>query len=235
MRVVFFLLALVLCTSSLLAQIPKDLGIHTPWVPASIVLTNGLKYNSEAQHNEYLGTITIKSANGDSVTISEDRIEKMSYRDPSTGVLRRFQRFEYYSEETTKTYDLLFEIIKDFPTFAVLSRSLGANALGTYTGSDFYLDAFRKNKTVIGTGSLLLFVGEDSKIKIYLKEVHIEWKELFHDRNKSKSEIVNEGLLKQNMKEHYDTVMKHVRQRKIKLTTREGVLEALEYYQTLLK
>lgn len=236
MKEMFKLMVFVFLSTNIYAQISDDLGINSQWVDASITLKNGESFERQIQHNQFTGNIIFQNADGENISMQENRILSMEYSDPTTGQYRIFYSFEYREKGTGREQEMLFEIIKDFKGFAVLSKYLPATALGNTSDND-EIDVFasRSHGNVYGQAEIILFVGAEADLELYIVLAYIKKDGFLFDQTKYKVKIVDKKLPKKYLAEYWDQVKVFMDENRFDLRSKRELLQVLDYYESLVE
>jgi hypothetical protein len=100
-----------------------SLGINTEWTSGIILLDNNTTLKGLVQFNDKLGMIKYKEArNSVEESFVETSVTSMQLMDDKTGSWRNFAVFNVYEEKTGWKGALLFEVLMEFRSFALVTR-----------------------------------------------------------------------------------------------------------------
>ncbi len=236
MKGIVLVLSCYLINVNVLAQISDDLGIHSQWVSALITFKNNESIEGLIQHNLYTGNIIYQDPSGEKIPINENRILSMEYSDPATGLYRVFYAFEFKDKETGRVDEMLFEIVKDFKNFAVLSKYLPATSLGNLSDNDdFDILASRKHGSVYGQAEIILFVGEEAELELYFILAYLKKDGLLFDQTKFKVQVVDKKLPKKYLKDYWSEVEAFMDENRFNLKSKRELFQVLDYYESLVE
>jgi hypothetical protein len=215
----------------------KNLGLDTEWRPGTIVLKDNTILKGLIQYNTQFGVIHFKETKDEeSIPLQEKRVLKMSFLDKETSLTRSFHMFTLRDTLRDKEYDLLFEIIKDYKDFGVLSRrSTTAMFFSGYRADapDFMDELGLPKPKVFSQIELIMFVNNRQKLEPVLAIQDIEYDGYAVDYTKSKSKLIKEKVIKDYTGQHWDTLSKYIKEHKLKLNRKDDLMRVLDHFEQL--
>ncbi len=242
----YLLFAFLYCLNSLYAsaQTHEYHGTDTKWYEGSVVLSDGTELTGLIRNNEKGGVISYKEKANEKTfeSFRAASILSLEYFDIDRGIARKF-----YSLSTTNANDgiediFLFEILREFEHFAVLSL------LGKTTGHE------TKEIIVpmIGVGGLptpstipgkeifmqteeIYFMNEDGKRELYMLIEHRDVDASIYKYKTDKGKVDDPSLPSRYMSNsEWTEVTNYVKRINLKVDNKEKLLTLLDYYATLV-
>lgn len=235
MKRITLVVFLVLITFLLPAQKMKDLGAKPVWVDGVIVLKDKTRLEGKIYYNTSFGTVQFKD-DGEVLSIQENRVLEIRYFDPTLNRLRNYSSFVYAERETGQDQELLFEIIKDFESFAVLSRiskPLLFLPSNTDPGMLGEVNDFIKKKTLIEIEGIF-FLGNDNELQLYCLIKNTEVDGLFRDYSKADSKVLKSKIPETFMEEHWEDIKAYIRQARLDPSKKDDLIRILDHYEQLV-
>lgn len=221
------------------AQTLRTLGMNPIWRDGYIVLKDNSSYRGKVYYNTNFGTIQYKPDDeGEIITFQENRILSMNYFDEEMDRSRNYHAFAYTDTLADREYESLFEIIKDFKTFAVLSRSSKASMLfpanyNPYNIMGMFQDfGVTQDKMFIQVEGIF-FIDSRDKLELYTLIRNIDFDGVLYDYSKTKSKIIKRSILKEFTKKFWSNIEQYIKQNKLKPQNKNDLLQILDYYEEL--
>lgn len=205
-----------------------SLGINTEWRSGSIVLMNNSLLKGVIQFNDKLGIIKFrKSPDADEESFSETSIQAMQFYDEDAACWRNFATFKVREEQTGWRGAMLFEVLMEFKTFALLSRVERVNvgvrqrqdALGGYYHVKVGYEQFER----------LCLVNEDGRATIILEVSEFERKKL--SMASKLKPYLDKGALEKYLADDWDKFQVLVKSNKLNLKKRADFIRAFECFR----
>lgn len=236
MRIVLVLLMLSFSCFSSFGQSLFMQGVDTPWAPGEVRLNDGSLFSGIIKYNEQIGSITYKSDSlaKDSRTFSEEDVVALSLKN-ETGILRRFYSFPV-SDPENKEIILLFEVVKEFKNWAVLSRKTGIHVLRAKGEQQYDLTTGTSSPTTsakISQTEYFYIMDDQGSIEFFFVSENLESDGLFGSQKK-KSRMTEGDLLMVKMQPFTSQVEIFAKKNKLKFDKRDDLLKILDYYESLL-
>ncbi len=215
----------------------KDLGANPVWQTGKIILKDKTKLEGSVYYNTGFGTVQFKKAPQDEIiSIQENRVLELTYFDPALNRSRNYVSLVYLDMETDREHELLFEIIKDFEKFAVLSRISKPLLLlpsNTNPGILNEVNDFVKEKTLIEVEGIF-FLGNDNKLQPYCLIKSTEVDGLILDYSRSKSKVIKSKILETLMADHWKELKAYSKEAKLDPSKKADLIRILDHYEQLL-
>jgi hypothetical protein len=233
--ITIFLFVLVISTHSNAQSLFRE-GIDTPWVTGEITLTDGTLYKGIIQYRQEAALINFKTSEEakESKSFTELKIQKLLLMDQNNSKPRIFYSFPI--EVDGREHFLLFEILKEFKTWAVLSRKGTVNVIESrhdWVNTGLGYPAKRGYSTVQLTEGIYIF-DNSGQVNLYLLLSDKESDGLFRGTS-SKKKIVEKNSMQEKMDEHWDEVEEYAKENSLKFKNKEDLLKILDYYESLVE
>lgn len=212
-------------------------GIDTPWVPGEITLIDGTLYKGIVQYRQEAALINFKTSEEakESKSFTELKIQKLLLLDQNNSRSRIFYSFPIQVDGREDF--LLFEILKEFKTWAVLSRKGTVNVIASrhdeVSHGYGYGSGKRGYSTVEQTEHIYIF-DDAGQINLYLIVSEKESDGLFH-ASSSKKKIIEKNAMQEKMNEHWGEVEKYAKENSLKFKNKGDLLKILAYYESLVE
>jgi hypothetical protein len=212
------------------------------WFEGSILLNDGTELKGLVKYNDKNGVLAYQDGT-DSKVFTSSRVSGFEFFDESLQNQRVFYSFPYEDSQTGVERPLFFELVRDYRTFAVLSRldqldldrenysspqPTGFGGLG-YTSS---------TRLVVSQTETIFLMNSDGEIKPYLKTVNKEDEKfnLVSGKDlKTTSKMMDEDLLIEFIKEPlYSKLKVFARENDLKFKRKDDFLKILKYYDSLI-
>jgi hypothetical protein len=212
-----------------------SLGLNTKWCEGNILLNDNSLLKGYIRYNDKMGMISFRqNKEEEDQTFTTKRIVAMEYFDHDLIIQRKFASFNVISENEGMKDEIFFEIIMEFNQFAVLSKqervvpAIRKGNFTTATGSPTY--------TKVGYEQFekICLVGSDGKAEVVLTVSEFE-------RTKSSDLAVeikpylSKAVLAKYTASKWEKVRTYIKENKLNLKKKTGLLMALEYYGTIEK
>lgn len=211
-------------------------GIDSPWIPGEITLFDGTLYKGIIQYRQEAAIINFKTNEEakESKSFTELKIQKLLLLDQNNSKPRTFYSFPIDIDGSE--HFLLFEILREYKTWAVLSRKGPVNVVESrhdLFNPGLGYPAKRGYSTVQQVEGI--FIADDAdQVKLYLLLIDEESDGLFRMTSSSKR-IIEKNSLKEKMNPHWKDVEIYAKQNSLKFKRKEDLLKILDYYTTLIQ
>jgi len=224
-------------SNSIFSQNVSELGMTPKWSDGKITLKNKSTYEGPIYYNTHFGTIQYKS-DDEIISLQENKVLSMTFFDKDLKDPRSYYTFTYRDTLTDKDHELLFEILKDFKTFGVLSRLTKASIFLPSNNSpnrnilhDFGVPPDKMFIQVEG----IFFVNERNKLELFSLIKDMDYDGVLYNYSKSKSKIIKEKLLREYTGKYWEEIKIYIKQNKLKLKMKPDLLRILDHYEQLTK
>ncbi|HEU5291055.1 MAG TPA: hypothetical protein VFU05_10455 [Cyclobacteriaceae bacterium] len=205
-------------------------GIGTKWNSGELTFHDGTKLRGMIRFNEISKLISFKenTDSRESKSFKENKVFSMSFTD-SIGTKRNFYSFEYKEGEI-----LLFEILREFKDWAVLSRKEMVQVIeGKNSVIQTSYGPAKNNRAVLVQEENTFVMDQDGNFEKFHSSLIHEKDGIWQKTRKNNSSI-SEKILEKFMHPNFDDVKSFARLNKLNLEEKGDLLIALDYYKTLL-
>lgn len=238
MKTARLILLILIVSHQLYSQKVRELGMTPVWSHGKVILKNNKIYEGEIYYNTHFGTVQFKRVDeSEIISVQENNVQSITYFDKILNRTRNYYTFPVRDTLTDKNYELLFEIVKDFKTSAVLSRMTRASIFFpiNYSSSrnilhDFGVPPDRMYVQIEG----IFFVDNREKVELYSLIMDMDYDGLLYDYSKSKSKIIKDKLLKNFAGPHWEEISKYIKQNKLKPKFKPDLIRILDQYEYLI-
>lgn len=231
-------LAILSFSNNSFAQVGKSRIIQydTTARPGKVVLIDGSEITGKIVFNDNDGIVIVHVDGNDTKSFNAKRLTSFQFYASELGRLRRFYCIEFADEETGIKNIEIFEVLKEFQAFAVLSK-IGrlksvtpANLMGRRQAKS---TTDRKDLKMVQTETVY-FVNSDGLFEAYL-EFKIKEKEgdLLDTHGKS-SRFIEVDLFGKYTAGYYPALGKYADQNKLSFKQKEDLIKILDEYERLL-
>ena len=226
-------LFIILCSVSYAQNVSNREG----WTKGSITLTNGTTLNGYVTYNRQEDFITYRDGDNNKVFTSRNVIQ-VSFYDATEGGERMFVSLPYKDDYTSQdqTPYVIFEVLKEFSGFAVLSRITPAEAgfLASTRNVIMSTPITRAYEPESIQQDVIYIVDDKGSIRPYFKEVYRVNSHASERDEHSKAKILNERLLSEYIGfATYQKLQEYASENHLSFHQRAGFMKVLAYYETI--
>lgn len=206
-----------------------SLGLNTKWVKGSIVLDDNTTLTGLVQFNDKLGMIKYKKkSDSEEESFVETSISAMQLYDEEANQWRHFAVFNINELQTGRQGGLLFEVLMEFRTFALLSRIQPVN-IGVRARHDATTGYTHYARVGYEQFEHLCLVNEDGEGSVVLSVSEFE-KNKWSMASKLKPSL-NKREIEKYLGNDWDTFDALVKENKLNLKKRADFITAFELYR----
>jgi hypothetical protein len=208
------------------------------WFEGSILLTDGTELQGLVKYNDNTGVLSFQDG-ADSKVFTSSRVAGFEFFDESLQKQRIFYTFEYEDARTSINRPLFFELVRDYKSFAILSRleqlDLEEKAYTTYQPNGIGIPNNTNTRLVVSQTETIFLMSSDGEIMPYFKIVKKEDDNFFLGNDiKATNKMMDEDLLSQFVGESkYKKLEDYAKQNGLKFKQKDDFLKILEYYDTI--
>lgn len=200
-----------------------------------MLLNDGSKYEGLIEDNKFTGIVSIQNRKDSSFrSVRSSLIQGMEYFDRGRNIQRKFISLETV-DATHKTKDIfLYEIIKEFDDFAILSfyeekdviqnrndQITIPSANGVYSTANW-----NGGEISVTHGETFCFLNKEGEREIFAS---ISITEVNGLRSKSKTIAKRNVLIKYFGESRWEEALSYIKQKGLNLNDGEAILEAIDY------
>jgi len=218
-----------------MAQNLQELQKNLRWNEGNVTLNTEEYFFGEVRYDEIQGIVSFRSDNksDDKQSFQTSEILKLEYRDLD-GRLRTFYSLAFTHDEIGREEICFYEVIKAFENFSVLSTR---DEQSTNRTQVFSVVPMPSAITIARSlqHERIYFLDHTGKSELYTTIVYEKIKGNFFRAQGDGGKILNENLFPKYLGKHWLTVKRYVRENRLRLNNREGIVGALEYYAVLIR
>lgn len=233
-----FFFSLALSAQKKEKQDPHLLSDRAEWFEGTILLTNGTQLEGLVKYNDRNGVLSYENG-GESKVFTPLRISGFEFFDESYQKQRVFYTLDYEDSQTGVERPQFFEVLRDYQTFAVLSKMdrIDLNEKIVTNSSYYNLGSSTRTKVTISQTETIYLMNSDGEIRPYLEIVNSEdgEKSMLTGKDvKTKNKMVDEDLLLDYLTEPvYRQLEYFANTNELKFKKKADLLKILEYYDTI--
>ena len=227
-------LLISLLSNFLHAQI-EELNQKVNWYRGEIVLRSDKKLVGFVQNNDKLGLVKFKTdldePENEEESFQEKSILTLEYFDTDRNKMRHFYTFNYKSEQTGFSGPLLFEVLKDFKTFAVLSKKSKMDVVGKdKSGMEGFSDAAG---LIVGQQEGFFCLNETGRIEYFLLVEYLQKDGIVKDKSKTKVKY-REEVIRKYLKDHWNEMKEYAEKNGLRFSNKDDVITLLDHYDLIV-
>jgi hypothetical protein len=231
-------LAILSVSNNSFAQVGKSriIKYDTTARPGKVVLIDGSEIKGNIVFNDNDGIVIVHVNDNDTKSFNAKRLLGFQFYASDLGRLRRFYCIEFADEETGVKNAEIFEVLKEFQAFAVLSK---IGRLKSVT--PFNVMGQRQPKTTTDRKDLKMeqtetvyFVNSDGLFEAYLEFKTKEKEGDVLDTHGKSSRFIEVDLFGKYTAQHYPAVGKYADENKLSFKSKEDLIKILDEYERLI-
>lgn len=245
---------LLLFSLDLVAQKNKKQEEHlltdnTEFFEGSIMLNTGEELKGLIKYNDRNGVLSYENGN-DSRVFTAMRVSAFEFFDESVQKQRVFYTFKYEDSETNVERPQFFEMLRDYETFAILSRTdriiveekiqAGSSGFNPFTGTyNPTMASPNAVKLIVSQTETIYVINSAGEIKPYFKFTNVEdgkksWGANGRD-TKTKHRMIDSTLLLDYMTaEQHLKLLEYADANDLDFSVKEDFIKVLDYYDALI-
>lgn len=229
-----FAIWIVLCTivtSGYAQDVTEALLPKMEWGAGSILLNDGTELKGLVKYNDRTGLLSYENGN-DSRSFTARHIVGFEFFDEGVQRQRFFLTLEYKDEDRDDKRPLLFEVLKEFKDFAVLSRYEDVEMKHKSTNTSYYYtNNLGGTSVTIQLTEKVYVLTNTGDIKPFLNLTYHYGSGMFASQRRTKS-VTDKTVLKKYFPEPgYSRMQEYVKKEKLDMEDKEDYIKALTYYK----
>lgn len=205
-----------------------------------VLLSNGQRYDGLVKNNHKTGVVSIKNESDSTQrTVRYEQIHSMEYFDPAQQISRKFISLET-KDVTQKEKDiLLFEIVKEFEDFAILSLQGDVVVVETPrndihmpqvspTGMPMGNSSWNDGKTILSQTETLFFLNQEGE-REYFASIINTYKKGLLESTKTKVDLNTKVPPKYFGATRWEDTVQHFKNKGLKIKDKETLFDAIDY------
>lgn len=214
------------------------------------MLTNGTELKGLLKYNTRNGILAFQDGI-ESRVLTPIRVAGFEFFDESLSRQRIFYTFKYKDAQTDVDRPLFFELLRDFKTFAILSKvdqvdvDLKRDSFGQrLTAKPFQFDntsAYPNNassRLEVSQTETIYLMNSEGIIKPYIKAIVIQdgVTDIFTKKDsKTKNKMIDRDLIEEYVSpEHYEKLLKYSEHYTLNFKVKSDSMKILDYYEKLI-
>jgi len=238
MKTSFVVICLALACIKGLAQdqaIEKILADAQTWREGNILLNDGTQLSGSLRMDYNSGIISFRRGEVNK-TLAARTVSRFEFFDGQSGK-RSFVSFEYEDKKSSRQF-YFFEVLKEFESFAVLSKTDPVKALvktenkGSFfvPGWDYYSRGTVYKNIEFYLTETICFMDTTGNIKPYLRIVDIEKRSLLGNTRQSINRFIAKKLLARHTRDRYSELAEYTGKNGLNLKLKNDLLTFLDLY-----
>jgi hypothetical protein len=216
------------------------LNPENEWGEGSVMLNDGEELKGLIRYNEKTGILSFESGSTSRSFTSKD-VAGFEYQDPLLKKQRIFYSLEYEDPKNSIKQPLFFEVIKDFKTFVVLSKT---DPIEIKDKVDYTSDIIptrnvfpdRNKSYYVGTEVTqtitIYFMNGDGNLEPFIKSTKKVTDRLLLDTSKVKSKKVDRDIIEKYFTpEELDLLSDYAEKNKLDFKEKDDFIQILDYYE----
>jgi len=232
------LLLIVTCTISYgQGDVAETMLPEIPWLKGTVVLTDGTQLKGDLKYNERVGLLAYEDGVGDNRSFTARTIVTFDYMDERVNRRRIFYSLELGDPEREGSKrPFLFELLKEFDDFALLSRFDAMDIRQVVPPVSFTsMPATSSPRTIIDLAETVYILTPEGAIEpIFRLSEFIADGGVF-DSEKKKRKVIDRMLMPYFNDDAYVEMMEYVDREELDMWEKEDFIVALEHYKQTLK
>lgn len=226
------------------------LSDRAEWFEGSILLTDGKELKGLVKYNDRNGVLSFQDGT-DTKVFTPIKVIAFEFFDEALKLQRIFYAFEYEDSEANVKRPLFFEVLKQYETFAVLSKADRidiSQKSGLYSQNvDPVTGTYQPNTLPTGKSQLVLSQTEtiylmraDGEIKPYFKAVTSEDGQksflVAGKDTKVKNKVIDRELLEEFVTPNeYEKLMQYAKENDLSFKKKADFLKIMTYYGGIIQ
>lgn len=201
-----------------------------------VVLIDGSEITGKIVFNDNDGIVIVHVDDNDTKSFNAKRLTSFEFYVSDLNRLRRFYCMEFPDPETGLKNVEFFEVLKEFESFAVLSKIdrltsvTPFNIAGTHQPKSV---TDRKDLKIAQTETIY-FVNSDGLFEPYLGLEIQERDGDIVDTHGKRKWLIKSALFKKYTDQHYDVLADYAKQNKLSFKDKEDIIKILNEYERLI-
>jgi len=229
---------IVICTISYgQGDVAETMLPEIPWTQGNLVLNDGTKLSGKLKFNDRVGLLAFEDGAGDNRSFTARTIATFEYQDEKVNRKRVFYSLEYEDPEREGSKRaFVFELLKEFDDYAVLSRFDPMDVRQVVAPVSFTsMPATGSPRTIIDLAETVYILTREGDIQpIYRLSEFISDGGVF-DSERKKRRMVDKMLLPYFNDDAYFEMMEYVDEKELDIWAKEDFIKALTFYKETLK
>jgi hypothetical protein len=229
-----FSLSLSVCFAQIGAKKYEELATDNEWNEGSILLNDGKELKGLVRFEDRLGIVNYINGD-DSRSFTPRRVAAFEFFDPLIAKQRIYYSLEYEDPANNSKQPLFFEVLKDFKSFAVMSKVDPVKVEDRTTTTPGFSTANgiptggQITTTVISQTETIFFLSENGDIEPYIQVIR---KVVNRERKKNKF-VDREVIEKYFTADELESMRKFAEEKDLDFRVKDDFITILDYAITL--
>ena len=212
---------------------------NAEWFEGTIMLTDGSELKGLVKYTDQNGVLSFQDGTNSKV-LTATRVVGFEFFDESLQKQRVFYTFPYEDSETNVVRPLFFEVVREYSSFAILSKTDPVDVEQKVSRNPM---SYSPNATALTTNRRLVVSQEETiylmnaqgEIKPYFKIVNEESTGMLASGDvKTKNKMVDDDLLIEFVTEPvYEKLRTFAKQNNLSFKRKDDFLKILDYYDSI--
>ncbi|MEJ1237123.1 hypothetical protein WBG78_03280 [Chryseolinea sp. T2] len=203
------------------------------WNTGNIVLNDGSQLTGKLKYNDRVGLLAFEDGAGDSRSLTARTISTFEYFDEKINRRRTFYSIEYGDPERQgNKRPFLFELLKEFDDYALLSRFDPMDVRQVVAPVSFNsMPATSSPRTIIDLAETVYILTPEGDMEPIFRLSEFITDGGVFDSERKKRKIIDKLLLPYFIDEAYFRMMDYVDEKELDIWEKEDFITALSYYK----
>jgi len=225
------------------AIIESALPLSIEWSSGSIMTNGGSELKGLLKYNDKNGILSFQNG-GDTRAFTARNVAGFEFFDEGMKKQRIFYSFPYEDSQNNIKRPLFFEVIKEFESFAVLSKvdplEIDHNSVASPAGIDPGTLAVARGQswgtiTELSQTETIYFMDSKTVIRPYVQIIEKEVDGLFYDISKTKNKMIDDDLLEEFIGANNNKKLaSYAKENKLSFKRKSDLIKILGYYSELV-
>lgn len=231
------LVLIVTCTISYgQGDVAQTMLPEIPWLKGTVVLNDGTQLRGKLKYNDRVGLLAYEDGSGDSRSFTARTIATFEYVDEKVNRRRVFYSLEYEDHEKKGTKrPFVFELLKEFDDFALLSRYDPMDVRQVVAPVSFTSSpATSSPRTIIDLAETVYILTPEGGLEPIFRLSEFLSDGGVFDSEKKKKRIIDRMLMPYFNDDAYVEMMAFVEREEMDIWEKEDFIKALGFYKEVL-
>ena len=225
------------------ALIESAIPLSIEWSSGSIMTNDGSELKGLLKYNDKNGILSFQNG-GDTRAFTARNVAGFEFFDEGMKKQRIFYSFPYEDSQNNIKRPLFFEVIKEFESFAVLSKvdplEIEHNSVSSPAGISPITGAVARGQTwgtitEMSQTETIYFMDTKAVIRPYVQIIEKEVDGVFYDISKTKNKMIDDDLLEEFIGANNNKkLVSYAKENKLSFKRKSDLIKILGYYSELV-
>ena len=225
------------------ALIESALPLSIEWSSGSIMTNDGSELKGLLKYNDKNGILSFQNG-GDTRAFTARNVAGFEFFEEGIRKQRIFYSFPYEDSQNNIKRPLFFEVIKEFKSFAVLSKvdplEVEHNSVSSPAGISPVTGAVARGQswgtiTELSQTETIYFMDTKAVIRPYVQIIEKEVDGVFYDISKTKNKMIDDDLLEEFIgPNNKKKLLSYAKENKLSFKRKSDLIKILGYYSELV-